>query len=57
VKTDVILGNTAATLCVESRRLAAGKGVLIIQDLAEAKEELKTCSYIKIWRSQFKSGY
>jgi hypothetical protein len=25
--------------------------------LAEAKEELKTCSYIKIWRSQFKSGY
>jgi phosphoribosylamine--glycine ligase len=27
------------SLCTKSRRIAAGKGVLIIHDLAEAKEE------------------
>jgi phosphoribosylamine--glycine ligase len=37
--------------------LAAGKGVLIIQDLAEAKEELKTCSLHQKFEGQFKSGY
>ena len=38
--------------------LAAGKGVLIIQDLAEAQEELRNMLVgSKIWRSQFKSRY
>ena len=35
------LESLQAPLCVESRRTAAGKGVLIISDLAAAKNELK----------------
>jgi phosphoribosylamine--glycine ligase len=31
--------------------LAAGKGVLIIHDLAEAKEELRNMLAPEIWRS------
>jgi phosphoribosylamine-glycine ligase len=34
--------NIAASFVLKADGLAAGKG-LIIQDLAEAKEELKTC--------------
>jgi phosphoribosylamine--glycine ligase len=33
--------NIAASICSKADGLAAGKGVLIIQDLAEAKEELR----------------
>jgi phosphoribosylamine-glycine ligase len=42
-------GNTEATYVLKADGLA-GKGVLIIQDLAEAKEELRNMLYIKIWK-------